>query len=838
MSAIAITQKPISRGNTAMVYLLLTIAYVVSGKLGLMLALPPGYASPVFPPAGIAVAAVFVGGRKALPWVFLGSLLLNVWVAYTASQQADAMGFLVATIIAIASMLQAAVGGWGLRRMIGYPPSLGNLRDVMHFLLLAPVICVTSASLSVSGLLALGTIDSASYTANWFSWWFGDTVGVLMMFPLVVSVVGGPRSPWQSLLAVAVPMLLVLSAGLVAIYFLQNLAFNAARQIHQDNFDFQVREIILRIEQRMAAYEQVLRGTRGVFATSDRIGRKEFREYESTLELAQNYPGILGLGFSKIVLPQDKARHIEAVRKEGFPGYTLHPEGLRDIYTSIIYLEPFVGRNLNAFGYDMYSEPVRRAAMERARDIGKSAMSGKVRLVQESDQDVQSGCVMYLPVYRNGSPQETLADRRANIIGWVYSPFRMNDLMHGILGEQSHNFDLEIFDGETEGLEALMYDSHSDQNHVGTPLFHAAQRFETSGHAWTIRLHSLPPFDAKIDTGEVTVIRISGLLMSLVLSLLVWQLASGRARALKLAQQMTSELRESGERLKEAQRMAHIGSWELEIASNTLTWSDEIYRIFELDPASVEVSYEIFLNAVHPEDRSFVDSAYAASVKAGAPYSIEHRLLFPDGRIKYIHEKGETLYDAEGRAFKSIGTVQDITEQRITQERIEHMAHYDTLTNLPNRALFYDRLRHGISLAKRNENGVTLLYMDLDGFKAVNDTHGHHAGDLLLKGVAERLSGCIRESDTVSRLGGDEFTVILNGMHKREDVTAVAEKIIHAISVPFDLEGIEAHIGISIGIARYSEEANNEDELVKQADQAMYKAKLAGKNTYQVGYAD
>ena len=457
--------------------------------------------------------------------------------------------------------------------------------------------------------------------------------------------------------------------------------------------------------------------------------------------------------------------------------------------------------------------------------------------MQENDQDVQSGFLMYLPVYRNGSSHETVADRRANIIGWVYAPFRMNDLMHGILGEQVHNFDLEIFDGENVSPETLMYDSRSAQSHDGTPLFRSTRHIETIGHAWTINLHSLPLFEAKIDTGRVTVIRISGLLMSLLLSLLVWQLASGRARALKLAQDMTSELRESGEQLKEAQRMAHIGSWELDIANDTLTWSDEIYRIFEIDPASFGASYEAFLNVIHPEDRSLVDSAYTESVDEHMPYSIEHRLLFPDGRIKFVHEKGETLYDADGRALRSIGTVQDITEQKMTQERIEHMAHYDTLTNLPNRALFYDRLRQALSLAKRNEGGLTLLYMDLDGFKQVNDTKGHHAGDLLLIGVAERLSKCVRESDTVSRLGGDEFTIILSGMHKHEDVVGVAQKIIQAISVPFDLEGSEARIGISIGIARYTEEASNEDDLVKQADQAMYEAKLAGKNTYRIAPA-
>jgi diguanylate cyclase (GGDEF)-like protein len=128
---------------------------------------------------------------------------------------------------------------------------------------------------------------------------------------------------------------------------------------------------------------------------------------------------------------------------------------------------------------------------------------------------------------------------------------------------------------------------------------------------------------------------------------------------------------------------------------------------------------------------------------------------------------------------------------------------------------------------------LPVLYMDLDGFKQVNDNLGHHAGDLLLTTVADRLSTCVRESDTVARLGGDEFTIVLTETHKQEDVAMIAQKIIDAISVPFDLEGEQARIGISIGIARYSDEADNEDELMKHADQAMYQAKLGGKNTYR-----
>ena len=180
---------------------------------------------------------------------------------------------------------------------------------------------------------------------------------------------------------------LVLAVGLTATYFLQQLAFNAARHTQQDNFAFQAREITLRIEERMADYEQVLRGIKGLYTASKSIERDEFHDYVNTLHLADHYPGIQDVGFGLIVPPQAKARHIKAIRKEGFPDYTLHPDGERKLYVPVVYVEPFTGRNLRVFGYDPYSDAVRRMAMEQARDLDKSTLTGKVRLLQETEQN-------------------------------------------------------------------------------------------------------------------------------------------------------------------------------------------------------------------------------------------------------------------------------------------------------------------------------------------------------------------------------------------------------------------------------------------------------------------
>ncbi|MEQ1526317.1 MAG: diguanylate cyclase [Gallionella sp.] len=179
--------------------------------------------------------------------------------------------------------------------------------------------------------------------------------------------------------------------------------------------------------------------------------------------------------------------------------------------------------------------------------------------------------------------------------------------------------------------------------------------------------------------------------------------------------------------------------------------------------------------------------------------------------------------------------VRDVSEQKLSQQRIEHLAHYDALTNLPNRSLFFDRLNQSIIAARRNQSSIALLFLDLDGFKCVNDELGHHFGDLLLVKVAERLSFGVRESDTLARLGGDEFTLILNDAHEHADIAVVAEKLVETISEPFNLDGHTVKIGVSIGIACYPNDADTKATLIVVADRAMYAAKHAGKNTYKFG---
>ncbi len=330
--------------------------------------------------------------------------------------------------------------------------------------------------------------------------------------------------------------LLVFAISLFVTYQLWKDARHSAEQVLQTDFDFMVRESSRRIEQRMQAYEQVLRGTVGFLVASDQVTRREFRTYVNRLRLIENYPGIEAIGFSVLIRPDQKEQHIAAVRNEGFPNYTITPEGERDIYSAIVYIEPFSGRNLRAFGYDMYSQPVRRAAMAQARDTGRATLSGKLILVQEVGKDVQAGFLIYLPYYRPGAPIDTLEQRRANLVGWVYAPFRVNDFMSGLAGENAADLSISIYDGTEISNESLMYQtSHGTESAPLSNRFMRIQRLKFGGHYWTTVTRARPHFEKREEDDKAALVLRGGIGASVLLTLLAWLLVDERARAVGAA---------------------------------------------------------------------------------------------------------------------------------------------------------------------------------------------------------------------------------------------------------------------------------------------------------------
>ncbi|GAB2869374.1 hypothetical protein GCM10027277_43240 [Pseudoduganella ginsengisoli] len=359
-----------------------------------------------------------------------------------------------------------------------------------------------------------------------------------------------PSERWlpQDLLSPALTSGLVLAVCLGSTWWLWNNARADAERDKQVDFNYRVHELVNNIAQRMQTYVQVLYGAQGLYASSEYVDRSEFHSYVTGQGLNEHFPGIQGIGHMRLVDAGQLQRHIAAVRSEGFPDYTVRPAGDRPQYAPIVYLEPFEGANLRAFGFDAMSEPGRRAALELARDTGMPAMSGKITLVQEASAHVQSGFLIVLPVYRNHVPHATLQQRRATIEGWVYSPFRMGDVMAGIGGERAASLDVEIYDGDAVDVANRMYDSVVDV--PGVRVRRTVQKISIAGHRWTVQISGLPGSGVGLDDerdGRVRLIGLSGAVLSAMLPALAWLLAHSRRKsraALAQAHQLADELAE------------------------------------------------------------------------------------------------------------------------------------------------------------------------------------------------------------------------------------------------------------------------------------------------------
>lgn len=279
--------------------------------------------------------------------------------------------------------------------------------------------------------------------------------------------------------------------------------------------------------------------------------------------------------------------------------------------------------------------------------------------------------------------------------------------------------------------------------------------------------------------------------------------------------------------------MAAVGIVSIDVRGSIQTFNCAAQKIFGYkEKYVIGKNVSMLMPTPHHEQH---DEYLANYLRGGEKHVIDRTRevegLRKNGSIFPMELKVTEFKQGDSRFFTAM--LRDLSEQRLAQQRIEQLAHFDELTHLPNRSLFFDRLEQAIIMAKRNQQAVALMYLDLDGFKQVNDTQGHHAGDVLLAQVAKRLQQGERESDTLARIGGDEFTLLLNNARDRAALSSLAQKLIDAIAPVFDIDGHEVHIGISIGIARYPDDAASGKDLLAAADKAMYFSKMSGKNTFR-----
>ena len=1043
------------------------LSYVFTGKMGLLLALPTGLSSPFFPPAGIAIAAVLMRGRGMLPWIAVAAVFLGLWSRFDRNLTVDGLGLFAVLLVAAAATLQAALGGFMLQKLIGYPAPFARTSDIWRFLLSVPLVCMAGAGLAVGGLLALGLLVSTSASTTWAIAWAGNTLGVLLMLPLTLVVAGEPRLLWRRrAFSVFLPVLLMALAFVVM--FVQSRKWEQEESLAE--FRMLSRQLADKIQTHFGAQEGLLEQAEVLFLSKPDVSRNEFQHMMQ--KALARHPMIQAVEWAPLVLGRERAgfeaqqawREPEfAIRERGADG-RMQRAPVRPYYYPVTYVEPR-GGNEAAMGFDLASTPERLAALSLSLERRTAVASSPLSLVQERAR--QMGMLLIRAVQGPGGAPRV-----------VLTVLRMGDFMDMLLPFADGMLNVRVLDGDAG---KIIYDRFSPPGEE--ELFERTFIFGTRHYV----LQTAPSrlYWENYRRWDSWIVLATGLLgTGMLLSLLLLGTAYAYRVEDEVAQR-TREVRESASRLREI--TATLGEGVIVMdehgriefsnpeAQRLLGWSerelcalhprplfqgdgggdafcpaeacvmqrvrdsgqgyrseDDVFWCKNGEPLNVAVCYSAimrdgrvagvvaafsdvsarkqadqalrasetrfrnilerapigmalvslcgqfvqvnqalcdilgygreelqhltFLELVHPDDlaeslaslerlllgktdadaserryvrkdgglvwimltvsvlgvergraleliaqaqditerkrdeaelnlaasvfRNTMDgvmvtdadsrivsvnpafsriTGYSATEALGRKPSLlssDHHgaefytALWQDltregrweGELWNRRKNGDVFLEwltigmvpgADGKPERYVGVFNDITELRRKDEHIRHQAFHDALTGLPNRALLLDRLRQRTAFAHRNEDRFGVMFIDLDRFKAINDSLGHDVGDGLLREVADRLRHCVRASDTVARMGGDEFVVLLDSGGTLEDFATLAKGIIARLSEPASVAGHTLQIGASVGIACCPEDGADTVDLMKHADAAMYAAKADSRGSYR-----
>lgn len=493
-------------------------------------------------------------------------------------------------------------------------------------------------------------------------------------------------SIWIPRIVLFVSLLLTAVAGYITKY-------NIDADERKD-FGYACNELKKAISVRLSAHAQLLRSGSAFIMGSEKVTRKEWKRFVENEKIEKNLPGVQGVGFSEIIPKEHKLQHIEEIRKEGFPDYTIKPEGERDIYTSIIYLEPFSGRNLRAFGYDMFSEKTRRAAMEQARDSNVAMLSGKVMLVQETEKDVQAGTLMYVPVYNHDMPLTTVDERRCAIVGWVYSPYRMNDLMKGILGrweiQKDISIHIHIYDGDSLSTAALLYDSRGNDTVKLKETLRQIIPLDFNGKRWT--LDFVKNDDRSALLTPVIFVFAGGTLISLLIYFLIISYFNTRRKAQVLSES-EKQYKYLSNQLEEI--IDHIPGlvFYKDTKNNYIRVNKYLADGHGKEKSELEGKN---LSDIYPKDDAakYYEDDLAVINSGEARLNIEEPWSTIDG-IKLVSSSKIPFIDTNGEIIGVIGMSMDITEQK-KAEAVLLKAMMDAETANKAKSVFLANMSHEI----------------------------------------------------------------------------------------------------------------------------------------------
>ena len=700
---------------------LLALAYVLAGWLGLALAIPPGYATGIFPPAGIALVCVLAFGDRAAAGVWLGSFILNAFVVGQASTPET---LLVAAALGAGAACQALFGALLVRRSPGYPSSLSHVGDALRFVLRGGALaCLVGATFGVSSLWLAGRIPLAAYGINWFTWWLGDTLGVFVAGPLTWALVGAPEGVWRARRASLVPALLVTLAVVVGVFFLA-----AARERQSIVRDFEERthqgadELGAAIGRNLDA---LLATERLVAAVSvDQLDHDLFQRFAAPLR--ERIPTLKALSWNPWVPFSDREAFMRRMAQRGGPAEivergpdgALVPVGLRSDYMPVAFIEPGE-ENRTAIGFDVLSSADRATAVSAARVSGRVASTGRILLVQvlqANSKDEQFGSLVMYPHYRGGVTPGSPAARKRDFLGVAVAVFRwaeIEDAVSAVLG-RTGGYRACLVDTEAAVDERRLFGPPGCETGPGTEVggFHHVEKLEQLGRSLEFRVSATSQFMREHRGLQSWSILIGGVSFTGLLGVLLLVMTGSRAEMEALVAQRSRELSastaghaEAREQLELSLEGSQLAMWDWRIAEDRLQLSAG-WRAFAGSDAPLEYASLSELPAIdfRREDRLALRARLIPVLKGHEPYlRTTVAMQSTEGRRVWVHCHGKVVArDADGQALRMVGTCANVTEQ-VEREALlrEREAQLRLLTeNVPALMVRFDKARR-IQFANR-----------------------------------------------------------------------------------------------------------------------------------------
>lgn len=757
---------------------LVSVTYFISGTLGLRLAVPPGYASAVFPASGIALAAVLLLGPRILPAILFGSAMMNLFASIQTAPLSFA-SFIVGVAIGLGATLQAAVGYFLINRFLPEFRSLNDERSILKFLfLVGPVSCISNATTSVSVLYFFGIVSQSNYLYNWAMWWIGDAIGAMVFTPLIISAFEPPIFKWNYRKSLTIIPSVCLFSCVVWFFFFSSHQLSEKIKIGLEQL---VQTNARLIQSHIDRYQITLANTESLFSSSQIVTRDEFRRFvKRTLSTMS---GIEAISWNPKVEYKDRRRFEESVNlsllkdfhiTELDPGGNLTRAGVRPTYFPVKYIEP-LDDNIRALGFDTLSSKDRRVAIEKSILTGQPTITAKVRLVQE--QTRAASVIMFYPAFKKDFVSlTTKEDKKKNNIGFVTGLFRIMDFITAALAESDlRNLNYLLYDVTDDNPNLLFkkiephdvekYKNDDDLEKKRTNELYLSHIIEFGQRKWRFDLFPSSQYLAQKTELTAWSILVGGLFIVILLQSLL-MVTTGRTNLVQtLVDQKTDQINHLLQDLKSekirfelAAKGASVGIWDRQdVNSEKAFWTEKFYTLLGYNNNEIASTDKSFSDMLHPEDKERTFAMMQSHFAGKTPFDIEFRLKTKQGVYRWFRGSGQAEYDEQRKARRMVGTIQDIHDRKMTEMKVLEQSEALKRTNEELEQFAYIA-SHDLQAPLRHISSYTQLLMKRVG--PALDAESIVWANYIVGGV-ERMRKLISDILKFSRIGRGEVEIAI-----------------------------------------------------------------------------